>query len=194
MADRREDLSHGEWREVKSEIVERIADTDRKLGGLPDERKIDTWLEQEQIMQRLERNHETDRAKDIVRSPGTDPWARPNDGEITGMGRKRGVNRGEHELRMQAADDALIRRIQGVGESPQTRAVRQVFRGLMRLPEWRARIERLVYAHTGIDEVTGRPRLSPRGAVEMVRIYEQAIKQFGDPLKPRERKIISTAR
>jgi len=183
-------------RAIKDELVERVTGQQKAFGGLPDVQAAERYISKHRILEKTERDHEERRARDIVRRPSKKtPWTPlPEDGKPTSLGRPRGVNPAllaEHTIAFSEPDPRMLKR----RHRRKKNVIVEWFRFLAKMPEWRKRIGDCVVGTADSPGETvavrgGRATLTDQGKDTLLKIYADSVRLFGDPLKPKEKKVI----
>lgn len=165
-----------DWRDAKDDLVERITQQQREL-GVP----VNQTLAEEYALESIARVER--------RQPRTPPPPAPEPREPEG---DRGVWDLENDriiLAPESREAAYDRYVAAkrARESDSTKALRQWYRGLLQIPEWKAKFDKLVYTHGTVPNVkykdavfsTGKVKLTAFGHSQWINLIKESIRLFG---------------
>lgn len=163
-------VSEERWRAIKDELVQRVTDQQRVFGELPSARRTESLVEP--ILRKVEVKRS--QARIVKPKPRKQPAA------LEG----RGIDARGLKVEVKPIDQKGLDRMRRKHKPAEWRKIRDRIRELLRYPEWRAKISDTIFGKTAPD-MTRAQRIEA-----WLKIYEDSCKVFGDPLKPREAKII----
>lgn len=184
MAENHDPVKAEDLRSIREELVGRITDQQRALNVEPSVRRAEEFLDEKQVMQRIEREHERERFKPKAK-PGkrSRRWqARQGDGAPSPLeqfqpGRVRGPNlRGQNAV-FRPVTKGDIRQKLHLNDNPITQAVRARIRFLGTHPEFKDRIQKLVFDHA--VETNGKLELDNAGKDKLLALWLEADKKLG---------------